>query len=140
MQRRQSRSGHSTVANHGAMLPKTIRLDFSFTASESSLEAESSRTNSPPTEFSDWDSFSDIPSFNSASDAFTDNYTDSELEGIDISWLYTTVKEQEEDTARKRYLRRRDRYIREIRILGLKSVDIQVKHSILQILQSIDML
>ena len=134
------------MANHGAMLPKTIRLDFSFTASESSLEAESSPeaesscTNSPPTEFSDWDGFSDTPSLDSASDAFTDNHTDSEPKGIDISWLYTIVKEQEEDIARKRYLRRRDRHIREIRILGLKSVDIQVKHSILQILQSVDML
>src|ERR1700704_6708382 len=33
MQRRLSRSGYSTVANHGALLPKTIRLDFSFTVS-----------------------------------------------------------------------------------------------------------
>src|ERR1700712_2213464 len=33
MQRRLSRSGYSTVANHGAFLPKTIRLDFSFTVS-----------------------------------------------------------------------------------------------------------
>ena len=65
------------------------------------------------TEFSDWDSFSDIPSFNSASDTFTDNHTDSEPEGIDISWLYTTVEEQKEDTARKRYLRRCNRYIQE---------------------------
>ena len=75
------------------MLPKTIRLDFSFTASESSLKAESSRTNSPPTEFSDWDSFSNTLSFNSISNAFTDNYIDSKPKGIDISWLYITVKE-----------------------------------------------
>src|SRR3984885_14730567 len=33
MQRRLLRSGYSTVANRGAMLPKTIRLDFSFTVS-----------------------------------------------------------------------------------------------------------
>src|SRR6267154_4307811 len=33
MQRRLLRSGYSTVANHGALLLKTIRLDFSFTAS-----------------------------------------------------------------------------------------------------------
>ena len=33
MQRRLSRSGYSTVANHGAFLPKIIRLDFSFTVS-----------------------------------------------------------------------------------------------------------
>ena len=39
----------------------------------------------PPAEFSDWDDFSDTLSFNSASDAFTDNYTDSEPEGIDTS-------------------------------------------------------
>ena len=47
----------------------------------------------PPAEFSDWDGFSDTLSFNSASDAFTDNHTDSEPEGIDTSWLYTTVEE-----------------------------------------------
>ena len=50
-------------------------------------------TESPPAEFSDWDGFSDTLSFNSASDAFTDNHTDSEPEGIDTSWLYTTVEE-----------------------------------------------
>ena len=33
MQRKLSRSGYSTVANHGAFLAKTIRLDFSFTVS-----------------------------------------------------------------------------------------------------------
>jgi hypothetical protein len=67
----------------------------------------------PPAEFSDWDGFSDTLSFNSASDAFTDNYTDSEPGGIDTSWLYTTVEEQDEDIARRRTLRRRNRYIRE---------------------------
>jgi hypothetical protein len=39
----------------------------------------------PPAEFSDWDGFSDTLSFNSASDAFTDNYTDSEPEEINSS-------------------------------------------------------
>ena len=33
MQRRLSRSGYWTVANHGAFLHKPIRLDFSFTVS-----------------------------------------------------------------------------------------------------------
>ena len=39
----------------------------------------------PPSEFSNWDGFSDTLSFNSASDVFTDNHTDSEAEGIDTS-------------------------------------------------------
>jgi hypothetical protein len=44
---------------------------------------------------------------NSASDAFTDNHTDSEPEGIDTSWLYTTVEEQDKAMAERRYRRRR---------------------------------
>ena len=67
------------------------------------------------TEFSDWDGFSNT-SFDSIPDAFTDNHTDSEPEEtiqVDTSWLYTTVKEQEEDMAHRRYLRRRNRHIRE---------------------------
>ena len=69
-----------------------------------------SDTESPPAEYSDWDGFSNT-SFDSA---FTDNHTDSEPEGtIDTSWLYTTVKEQEEDIAQRRYLRRRGRHIQE---------------------------
>jgi hypothetical protein len=72
---------------------------------------------SPPAEsppiFSDWDGFSDTPSFDSASDAFTDNHTDSEPEGIDTSWLYTTVEEQDKAIASRRYLRRRNRHIQE---------------------------
>ena len=63
---------------------------------------ESPPTESPPAEYSDWDGFSDSNiSFDSVSDAFTDNYTDSEPEGIievDTSWIYITVEEQEEDT------------------------------------------
>jgi hypothetical protein len=54
---------------------------------------ESPPVESPPVEFSDWDGFSDTPSFDSASDAFTDNHTDSELEEIDTQWLYATVEE-----------------------------------------------
>jgi hypothetical protein len=73
-----------------------------------------SPSESPPAEFSDWDGFSDTLSFNSASDAFTDNHTDSEAEGIDnTSWLYTTVEERDKDAAHGRYLRRRNRHIQE---------------------------
>ena len=68
---------------------------------------------SPPAEFSDWDGFSETPSFNSASDAFTDNHTDSEPEGIDTSWLYSTVEEQDKAMAERRYRRRRNRHIQE---------------------------
>jgi hypothetical protein len=38
-------------------------------------EAESPPVESPPVEFSDWDGFSDTPSF---ADVFTDNHIDSE--------------------------------------------------------------
>ena len=76
-----------------------------------------SSAESPPAEYSDWDGFSDSNiSLDSASDAFTDNHTDSEPEGtieVDTSWIYTTVEEQEDDIARRRYLRRRNRHIRE---------------------------
>jgi hypothetical protein len=81
--------------------------------SESPPSIETPPSESPPAEFSDWDGFSDTLSFNNASDAFTDNYTDSEPEGIDTSWLYTTVEEQDKDTACRRYLRRRNRHIQE---------------------------
>jgi hypothetical protein len=83
-----------------------ICIKLTIIDSEASVE-------SPPAEFSDWDGFSDTLSFNSASDAFTDNHTDSEPEGIDTSWLYTTVEEQDKDTAHRRTLRRRNRHIRE---------------------------
>jgi hypothetical protein len=53
----------------------------------------STLANSPLAEFSDWDGFPNTPSFDSASNTFTDNYTDSEPEEVDTSWLYTTVKE-----------------------------------------------
>ena len=79
---------------------------------QSSL-TESPPTESPPAEFSDWDGFSDTLSFDSASDAFTDNHTDSEPEGIDTSWLYTTVEEQDKARAERRYRRRRNRHIQE---------------------------
>src|ERR1700716_1410706 len=79
---------------------------------QSSL-TESPPTESPPAEFSDWDGFSDTLSFDSASDAFTDNHTDSEPEGIDTSWLYTTVEEQDKARAERRYRRRRNCYIQE---------------------------
>jgi hypothetical protein len=72
-----------------------------------------SNTESAPAEYSDWDGFSDALSFDSASDAFTDNHTDSEPEGVDTSWLYTTVEEQDEATAERRRLRRRNRHIQE---------------------------
>jgi hypothetical protein len=91
-------------------------IKLTIIESEASVESppsESPSSESPPAEFSDWDGFSDTPSFSSASDAFTDNHTDSEPEGIDTSWLYTTVKERDEDTAYKRYLRRRNRHIQE---------------------------
>jgi hypothetical protein len=88
-------------------------LYIKLTIIDSEAPFESLPSESPPAEFSDWDGFSDTLSFNSASDAFTDNHTDSEPEGIDTSWLYTTVEEQEEDTARRRYLRRRNRHIQE---------------------------
>jgi hypothetical protein len=59
---------------------------------------------SPPSKFFDWEGFSNPLSFDSASDAFTDNHTDSaHEETIDTSWLYTTAKEQDEDRARRRY-------------------------------------
>jgi hypothetical protein len=81
--------------------------------SEAESEAESPPVKSPPAEFSDWDGFSDTLSFNSASDAFTDNHTDSEPEGINTSWLYVTVEEQDKDTAHRRTLQCRNRHIRE---------------------------
>ena len=77
-----------------------------------SSPSNSPPANSPPAEFSDWDGFSDT-SFNSASDAFTDNHTDSEPKGIDTSWLYTTVEEQDKARAERRYRRRRNRHIQE---------------------------
>jgi hypothetical protein len=80
---------------------------------DSEAEAESppveSPVESPPVEFSDWDGFSDTPSFDSASDAFTDNHTDSEPEEIDTQWLYATVEEWATDQAQRRYQRRRSR-------------------------------
>ena len=84
--------------------------DESDTESPPSIQSESN-TESAPAEYSDWDGFSDALSFDSASDAFTDNHTDSEPEGVDTSWLYTTVEEQDEATAKRRRLRRRNRYI-----------------------------
>jgi hypothetical protein len=79
---------------------------------DSEAEAESP-VESPPVEFSDWDGFSDTLSFDSASDAFTDNHTDSEPEEIDTQWLYATVEEWATDQAQRRYQRRRSRHIRE---------------------------
>jgi hypothetical protein len=90
-----------------------IKLTIIDSTAEAESEAESPSLESPPAEFSDWDGFSDTLSFDSASDAFTDNHTDSEPEGIDTSWLYTTVEEQDKDAARRRYLRRRNRHIQE---------------------------
>ena len=80
---------------------------------DSEAEAESPPVESPPVEFSDWDGFSDTPSFDSASDSFTDNHTDSEPEEIDTQWLYATVEEWATDQAQRRYQRRRSRHIRE---------------------------
>jgi hypothetical protein len=81
-------------------------------ASTESPPSESPPLVEPPADFSDWDGFSDTLSFDSASDAFTDDHTDSEPEEIDSSWLYT-VEEQDERIARRRYLRRRNRHIQE---------------------------
>jgi hypothetical protein len=36
---------------------------------------------------SDWDGFSDTQSFNSVSDAFTDNHTDSDPGELDTTWF-----------------------------------------------------
>ena len=80
---------------------------------DSEAEAESPPVESPPVESSDWDGFSDTPSFDSASDAFTDNHTDSEPEEIDTQWLYATVEEWATDQAQRRYQRRRSRHIRD---------------------------
>lgn len=80
-------------------------------------ETESPPAHCPPVKLSDWDSLSSTLNFNSVSNAFTGNYTDSEPGGIDTSCLYTPVEEQEKDTARKRYLRCRNGHIRE-RVTG----------------------
>jgi hypothetical protein len=80
---------------------------------DSEASVESPLSESPPTEFSDWDGFSDTLSFDSASDAFTDNHTDSEPEEIESSWIYTTAEEYNEAMARRRYQRRRNRHIQE---------------------------
>src|ERR1700729_4305317 len=53
-----------------------VYIKLTIIDSEASVEYPPSE--SPPAEFSDWDGFSDTLSFNSASDAFTDNHTDSE--------------------------------------------------------------
>jgi hypothetical protein len=91
---------------------KLTIIDSEASAESSAESSESPPSESPPAEYSDWDGFSDTLSFDSASDAFTDNYTDSEAEGIDTSWLFSTVEEHE-DVARKRYIRRRNRHIQE---------------------------
>ena len=82
-------------------------LNIKLTIIDSEASAESSA------EYSDWDGFSDTLSFDSASDAFIDNHTDSEPEEINSSWTYTTTEEYNEAMARRRYTRRRDRHIRE---------------------------
>ena len=73
-------------------------LDIKLTIIDSEASAESSSESlllvespeSPPlvespTDFSDWDGFLDTLSFDSASDVFTDNHTDSEPEEINSS-------------------------------------------------------
>jgi hypothetical protein len=98
-------------------------LCIKLTIIDSEASAESPPSESPPSEYSsseslpaeysDWDGFSDTLSFDSASDAFTDNHTDSEPEEINSSWTYTTTEEYNEAMACRRYTRRRDRHIRE---------------------------
>lgn len=66
-----------------------------------------------PVKFSDWEGFSNSLSFDSTSDTFTDNNTDSEAEGINTSWLYSIVEEQDQDTGYRRYLSRLNHYIQE---------------------------
>jgi hypothetical protein len=55
-------------------------LCIKLTIIDSEASAETPPSESPIAKFSDWDSFSNTLSFDSTSDAFTDNHTDSEAE------------------------------------------------------------
>ena len=71
-------------------------LNIKLIIIDSKASAESS------TEYSDWDGFSDTLSFNSVSDVFTDNHTDSEPKEINSSWIYTTTEEYNKAIAYRR--------------------------------------
>jgi hypothetical protein len=73
-------------------------------STESSAESSAESSESPPAEYSNWDGFSDTLSFDSASDVFTDNHTDSEPEEINSSWTYMTTEEYNEAMACRRYI------------------------------------